>query len=200
MGGEQVREDPRHRAAVLHHVGDAGRGAQVVLQHPEVALLVADQVDARDVDAHAVGRIDARGLAVEVLARGDQPARDDAVAQDLLVAVDVVEVLLQRLDPLHDAALEPRPFGGGDHPRHEVQRKRPLLAGQRERDALVDERAAERVGAGGQLGRVRRGKLGVDALVRAADVALPVEHLVERRGVAAPIVVAVEDPLVRGGD
>ena len=40
------------------------------------------------------------GLAVEVLARGDQPARDHPVAQDLLLAVDVVEVHLQRLDPL----------------------------------------------------------------------------------------------------
>ena len=179
VGGEQVREHPRHRAAVLHHVGDTRRRAQVVLEHAEVALRVADQVDARDVDAHPVGRDDARGLAVEVLARGDQPARDDAVAQDLLLAVDVVEVHLQRLDPLLDAALEPGPLGRRDHPRHQVQRERALLAGQRERDALVDERAAERVGAGFELGGVGRGKLGVDALVGAADVALAVEHLVE---------------------
>ncbi len=193
VGGEQVREDPRHRAAVLHHVGDARRRAQVVLEHPEVALRVAHQVDAGDVDAHAVGRDDARGLAVEVLARGDQPARDDAVAQDLLLAVDVVEVVLQRLDPLPDALLEPRPLGGGDHPRHQVERERTFLTGQRERDALVDERAAERVGARFELGGVGRGELGEDALVGPADVALRVEHLVEGLGVAAQVVVAVED-------
>ena len=70
--GEQIREDPRHRAAVLHHVGDPRRRAQVVLEHAERALRVAHQVDARDVDAHAVGRDDARGLAVEVLAGGDR--------------------------------------------------------------------------------------------------------------------------------
>ena len=199
MGGEQVREDPRHRAAVLHHVGHPRRRAQVVLEHPEVALRVADQVDAGDVDAHAVGRDDAHRLAVEVLAGGDQPARDDAVAQDLLLAVDVVEVVLQRLDPLRDAALEPRPLGRRDHPRHQVQRERPLLAGQRERDALVDEGAAQRLGPGLELGGIRRGKLGVDALVGPADVALAVEHLVERLRVGAQIVVAVEDALVAFG-
>ena len=72
MGGEQVRENPRHGAPVLHDVGHPRRRAQVVLEHPEVALFVADQVDARDVDAHAVGRDDAHGLAVEVLAGRDQ--------------------------------------------------------------------------------------------------------------------------------
>ena len=82
---------------------------------------------------------------------------------------------------------------------HEVQRKRPLLAGQRERDALVDERAAQRVGAGLQLRGVGRGKLGEDALVRAADVALGVEHLVEGLRIAAQAVVAVEDAVVPFG-
>ena len=38
VGGEQVREHPRHRAAVLHHVGHPRRRAQVVLEHPEGAL------------------------------------------------------------------------------------------------------------------------------------------------------------------
>ena len=160
---------------------------------------VADQIDAGDVDAHAVGRDDARGLAVEVLTGGDQPARDDAVAQDLLLAVDVVEVHLQRLHPLRDARLEARPLGRGDHPRHQVERERTFLARQRERDALVDEGAAERVGARFELGGVRRGELGEDALVGPADVALRVEHLVEGLGVAAQIVVAVEDPVVACG-
>ena len=185
VGGEQVREDPRHRAAVLHHVGDARRRAQVVLEHAERALRVAHQVDARDVDAHAVGRDDARRLAVEVLARGDQPARDHAVAQDLLLAVDVVEVHLQRLDALRDAALQARPLGRRDDPRHQIERERPLLTRQRERDALVDERAPERLGAGREFGGVRRREFGEDALVGSADVALRVEHLVEGLGVAA---------------
>ena len=55
-------------------------------------------------------------LAVEVLARGDQPARDDAVAQDLLLAIDVVEVHLQRLDAL------PIPFSNRVHSAAEITR------------------------------------------------------------------------------
>ncbi len=116
--------------------------------------------------------------------------------QDLLVAVDVVEVALEGLDPLGDAALQPRPLGGRDDPWDQVQRKRPLLAGQRERDALVAERPAQRLGAGLELGGVRRRELGVNALVRAADIALTVEHLVEGLAVTAGGVVAVEDALV----
>ena len=45
-------------------------------------------------------------LAVEVLAGRDEPARDHPVAQDLLLAVDVVEVELERFDPLRDALLQ----------------------------------------------------------------------------------------------
>ena len=103
LAGEQVGEDARHRAAVLHHVRHAGRVAQVVLQHPEHALLVADEVDPGDVDAHAVGRDEPGRGPVEVLAAGDQAAGQHAVADDLGVAVDVGEERLQRLDALHDA-------------------------------------------------------------------------------------------------
>ena len=69
VAGEQIRAHVRQRAAVLQHVGDPGRAAQVVLQHPEGALVVAHQVDAGDVDAHAVRRAEPVGLAMEVRRR-----------------------------------------------------------------------------------------------------------------------------------
>lgn len=194
MRREEVGEDAGHGAPVLHDVGHPGRRAQVVLEHPEVALVVPDQVDARDVDADAVGWDDAGRLAVKVFARGHQPARDDSVAQDLLIAVDVVEVHLERLDPLLDALFQLRPLGGRDDPGHQIQRKRPFLARQRERDALVGERAAERFGPGRQLVGVRRRQLGEDALVETAHGALGVEHLVVRGGITVDVVVAVETP------
>ena len=126
MGGEQVGKT---RAMVRRFsiTYDTPRAAQVVLEHPEVALLIADHVDARDVDAHAVGRGDAHGLAVKVLAevitrRGMTPSLR------IPVAVDVVEVELEGLDPLGDARRNRGPLGARDDPWHQVQRERPLLA------------------------------------------------------------------------
>ena len=121
---------------------------------------------------------------MEVLARGDQPLREHVVAQDALFAVDVVEEHLERLHALLDAALETRPLGSGDDPGNQIEREGPLLTGQRERHALVDERPAEGVGSGGEVGSVRGRERLEDALVGRADGAVAVEHLVERQPVA----------------
>ena len=140
VAGEQLGEHVRHRPPVLHDVGDPRRRAQVVLEHPEGAGVVADEVDPGDVDAHAPGRLDAGDAAVEVLRAGDEPARHDAVGQDLAGAVHVGEEALERQHPLAHARLDPDPLRLVDDPRHEVERERPLLTGERERDALVAER------------------------------------------------------------
>ncbi|SLC63511.1 Uncharacterised protein [Mycobacteroides abscessus subsp. massiliense] len=132
---------------------------------------------------YTVGRIDPRGLAMEVLTGRHQPPRDHLVAQDLLVSVDVGQIHLQGPDPLGDAPLQPGPFRGGDDARHQVQRKRTFLTRQREGDALIDERPAQGVGTRCQVGGVGGRELGIDALVRAAHVAVGIEHLVEGLGV-----------------
>ena len=200
VGAEQVGKHPGHHPAVLHDVGDPRRRAQVVLEDPEGALGVADDVDAGDVDADPVGRGDPGRFAVEVLAGTDQSPRDDPVAQDLLVAVDVVEEPLEGDHALGDPALQLGPLGRRDHPGDQVQRERALLlAGQRECDALVDEGPAQRLGAGSEFVGPGRGEFGVDALVGGSDVALPVEHLVVRAVVGTEFAVAAEDVgVVRG--
>ena len=105
MAGEQLGEDPGHRPPVLDDVGDARRGAEVVLQHAEVAVGVADQVDAGHVDPHPVGRLDAGRRPVEVVQlvtsrRGTMP-----VVEDLARAVDVGQERLEGPDPLGHARL-----------------------------------------------------------------------------------------------
>ena len=79
--------------------------------------------------------------AVEVRGRGDQSAGDDAVLEALARPVDVGEERLEGLDPLHDAGLDDLPLRPVDDPGDQVERERPLLARQRERDALVAEPA-----------------------------------------------------------
>ena len=195
VGSEQVGEDPGHHPAVLHHVGDPGRRAQVVLQHPEGALCVPDDVDAGDVDTHPVGRADPGSLPMEVLARRDQTPGQHPVAQDLLVSVDVVEEPLQGERPLGEAALELGPLGSGDHPWDHIQRERPfLLPRQGEGDALVHEGAAQCVGPGREFLGTRRSQFRVDAPIRRPDPGLAIEHLVVRGGVGTQVAVATEDP------
>ena len=144
---EQLREDPRHCPPVLHDVADAGRGSQIVLQHPELAGLVPHQVDTADVDPHTIGRRHAvRRAAVRRAAHND-PAGYDAVAEHLLRAVHVGEEGLQGPDPLDDAAFDHVPLLRGDQARDQVQRKRSLLTRDVEGDPLVAEGICQGVGA-----------------------------------------------------
>ncbi len=54
LAPEQLGQHPRHGGPVGQHIAHTRRAAQVVLEHAELAVLVADDVDARHVDAHAV--------------------------------------------------------------------------------------------------------------------------------------------------
>ena len=75
-----------------------------------------------------LGGLDAPDRAVVVRGGGDQLAGDDAVGDHPGVGVDVGEERLERLDPLRDAGLDGLPLRRGDHPRHQVERERPLHA------------------------------------------------------------------------
>ena len=122
-----------------------------------------------------------------------------AVADDLGVAVDVGEEHLQRLDALHDAALQLRPLRRADHPGHDVERERPLLARERERDALVDVGAVQRLGAHLEVGHRRGRDRLVQGPVRRADAAVGREHLVPGAGVGPVRGEIVVEQRRRGG-
>ncbi len=183
---EQLGQGLRHDATVGDDVADARRHAHVVFEHAHLAVLVADQVDARHLDAHAVGGVDARGLAVEVLRRGDERCRQHAVADAVLVPVRVVEECLERAHALLDARLDARPLVVLDDARHGIQRERPLLAREVERHTLREVRARERIGAAAQLFlrhlRERLVELAIrrPRLDRSARMSGRAEHLVER--------------------
>ena len=91
--------------------------------------------------------------------------------------------------PLSDAPLDDLPVGGVDHPRHDVERERPLLTADVEGDALVEVGAGQGVGSGLQLPRRCRGQHRMDVDQCRAHAALGVEHLVPGR----PLRVAVEE-------
>jgi hypothetical protein len=86
---------------------------------------------------------DAAQLALVFLARVHELGGNDAVAQILLLPVDVEQEEVQGGDALHEAGLDPLPLLGGNDARHEVEREDALdallLAVHREGDALVQE-------------------------------------------------------------
>jgi hypothetical protein len=144
---EQLGQGLRHHAPVGHHVADAARHPDVVLQHAPVAELVADQVDAADVDPHPVLGLDAVRLPVVVRRRRDAGGGDHAVADAALRAVDVGQERFERPDPLGDAEFDARPVVGVDDAGNRVERKRPLLPREVESDSLGQIRIGERLGA-----------------------------------------------------
>ena len=135
---------------------------------------------------------------MKVLAGGHQALRHHTVAQDFLIAVDVREEHLERFDSLFDAPLETGPFACGDDARYLVQRERSFLAGQREGDALIDERAPEGIGPRVEVYGAGGLECSVDALVRRTGLAVCVEHLVEGQTVFADIRVTTENTVCLG--
>ena len=123
---EELREEMHHRLPVLQHVGDAGGRAHIVLEHVELVLADAHDVDADDVAVDVERRVVADHLRQIGLVAEHEVGGDAAGADDLLAVVDVVEKRVQRPHALLDAALEQPPFRGGDDARHEVEGDQPL--------------------------------------------------------------------------
>jgi hypothetical protein len=144
----------------------------------EPALLVADQVDAGHVDAHPVGRVDAGRRPQEVRAGGDDAPRHHAVGEHLARAVHVGQERLERPDALCHADLDRPPLRGRDDPGHDVQREGPFDAFERERDALIEERPGQHLGAYAQLSAGQGLERSVQRLVALAGHAELAEHLV----------------------
>ena len=178
MLGEDLWQHVRQGASVLQHVRDARGVAQVVLQHAEDAVLIADQVDARDVDAHVVRRLDAPGLAVQVGGAGDQGAGDHVIVQHLALAVDVGEDELKGAQPLDDAGFDALPFGRRDDARHQIHRQRALALAQGEGDAVSVQVG---VALAGPLGKSLGAELlqGVEQGTVSGARPAAFEHLVE---------------------
>ena len=144
MAREQLREEPHHHLAVLEHVGHAGRNAQVVLEHVELAIARAHDVDASDVRVDPARHVDVLHLRAILCVAQDQLRRDHAGAEDLLAVVDVAEECIERAHSLAQAGLEPLPVLGRQDARHDVERDQSFRAlvlavdGERDADAMEE--------------------------------------------------------------
>ena len=175
-----LRQRRGDRSPVGHHVGDARGDPHVVLEHAELAGVVADQVDAGHVDTDPVGRAHPGGLPVVVRRRRDHPAGDDTVVEDLPGVVHVGEEGLQRPDALLDAALDGGPGVHLDDARQDVEREGPLLTADVEGDALVEVGGLQLLHPTDQLRRAHLAQRVTQSSVRRSQ-RRSVEHLVVRR-------------------
>ena len=148
---ESLRQALGHGPAVLEDVADARGHTHVVLQDPERALGVADDVDSGNVDPDAAGRLKPVHLAVEVRARRDELARDDAVGDHGHLVVDVIEEGFKGADALGHTAFQDAPLIGGDHAGDDVQGEGPFLTREVEGHAAVQEGPGHGIGAGADV-------------------------------------------------
>ena len=107
---EQVGKEPQHDLAVLQHVGDAGGRARIVLEHIEGVGIDAHDVDAGDEHVNVVRDALAVHLRPEDRILEHEVFRHDAGAQHLALGVDVLDVEIERLGALFEAALDGLPF------------------------------------------------------------------------------------------
>ena len=103
VGAEERREDALHDRAVFQHIADAAGRSAVVFQDEIIALVVADQIGAADVDVDVARHVHVEHLAAEHLGAVDQFRRDDPFLEDALVVIDVLAEEVERGDALDQA-------------------------------------------------------------------------------------------------
>ncbi len=126
---EQVGEDPLGDLAVLEHVGDARRHAQVVLEHVHRPVRVTHEVAAADMGPHALGRSHPVALGAVVHRRSQHLGREHTIGHDPGGAVQVADEQVEGGEPLDEPRREALPLLGRDHPRNDVEGPVPVDVG-----------------------------------------------------------------------
>ena len=125
---KQLREEAHHHLAVLQHVGDPGGGAQVVLQHIVLTVVVADDVDPGDVDIGVPVQVDPLHAGLVLGIGEDLGGRDHPRLQDALIVIDVVQKGVEGGDALADPLVQMLPLPGGNDAGNAVERDEALGA------------------------------------------------------------------------
>ena len=112
---ERLRNHTGERAPVLHHVGNAGRVAEIVVLHGELAVGQSGHGDSAEVQERAAGCGHAESRPLEILAAEHGPLGKNAIEEDLFFRVDVLQEHLERAETLADSGGERIPFLRGEN-------------------------------------------------------------------------------------
>src|SRR6266481_7233339 len=92
---EDRGEKALHHLAILQHIRNPGRTAQVVFEHINLTIAMSHQISARYVAPYSPGRIPAYALLSIRFSRVENLARQYAVFDDFLVMINVVDEEVQ---------------------------------------------------------------------------------------------------------
>ena len=144
---------------------------------------MTDEIGACNMAPDLPWRIDAHALRTIESGGAYHFGRDDAIFQDLLVVVDIVDEFVQDMDALLEAALDHIPLGGAHDARDQIERKDALGAGSLaihvERDAHLQQRALGRLLPAGQLSRGERFDIPSQRPCSRPRLSVLTEHLIE---------------------
>ena len=100
-------------AAIFQHITDPAGAPAVVFQHQVISLVIADQIGPANMNVNVLGHVEVHKLPPEMFARKNIKRRNNAVLQDFLFVINVVQEQVQRGDALDQAALDHFPFTCG---------------------------------------------------------------------------------------
>ena len=118
---ENLGQDALGDLAVFHHVGHPGRHAQIILQHAEMPVVVANQIRAADVRPHAEARRRAEAGGFEIVRFEHRLGGHDALGKNLLAVVHIVDKQVERAAALFETAAHPGPLPPGNNPRDQIE-------------------------------------------------------------------------------
>src|SRR5476651_298321 len=145
MAREQFGEKPQHDFAVFQHVGDARGRARVVFEYVKRFGVDPYDVDAGDVHVYVMRYFLAVHLRTEDRILKHHVIGDDPRFKDFAAGVDVLQIQIDRLDALFEAAVHEVPLGRRKNARDHVEGDQALLRfgfaidGKRDADAAEQQ-------------------------------------------------------------
>src|SRR6185503_845460 len=120
---QQIGQQPFSDLAVLEHIAYARWRAQIIFEHIKGAVVVADNIDARDVHINVIRNLQLVHLAQKVRTRVNDIYGYNAVLNNKLVVVNVLDEEVERGKPLLDAFLHQIPFLRGNDAGYNIKRE-----------------------------------------------------------------------------
>src|SRR5438477_11384220 len=141
--GKEIWKNTAHDLPVLNDVGNARRAARVIFENKKIAIPIAHQIGAANVDVNVLRDAEVHELRPEMRRLPDVILGNHAIAQNRLAVIDVVQEEVERGDSLFQTALDFLPFRGGDNSRNQIEGKNSLgplrIAINSESDALAQK-------------------------------------------------------------